>query len=100
MHSVTRCLRPRQRPQVRSRYENVLEEVNRYAPRYMEEMESIFDQSQEEERKRIAFLKQTFLSIHKHLDVTTNDRSAGKDPQPQLGCLLRVQLVLLGSVAA
>lgn len=60
--------------QVRGRYEKVLEEVNRYVPRYMEEMESVFDQSQEEERKRIAFLKQAFLSINKHLDVTTNER--------------------------
>lgn len=59
---------------VRARYEKILEEVNRYAPRYMEEMESVFDQSQEEERKRIVFLKQAFLSIHKHLDVTTNER--------------------------
>ncbi|KAM8824383.1 protein kinase C and casein kinase substrate in neurons protein 3 isoform 2-T2 [Synchiropus picturatus] len=58
---------------VRSRYEKVLEEVNRYAPRYMEEMESVFDQSQDEERKRIVFLKQAFLSIHKHLDITTNE---------------------------
>ncbi|XP_056466085.1 protein kinase C and casein kinase II substrate protein 3 isoform X3 [Gadus chalcogrammus] len=57
---------------VRARYEKVLEEVSRYAPRYMEEMECIFDQSQEEERKRISFLKEAFLSIHKHLDVTTN----------------------------
>lgn len=59
--------------QVRGRYEKVLEEVNRYAPRYMEEMESIFDQSQDEERKRIVFLKQAFLSVHKHLDITNNE---------------------------
>ncbi|KAK2833057.1 hypothetical protein Q5P01_016946 [Channa striata] len=58
---------------VRARYQKVLEEVNRYAPRYMEEMESIFDQSQDEERKRIVFLKQAFLSIHKHLDITNNE---------------------------
>lgn len=48
--------------------------MNRYAPRYMEEMESIFDQSQDEERKRIVFLKQAFLSIHNHLDITNNER--------------------------
>lgn len=66
--AVCECL------QVRARYEKVLEEVNRYAPRYMEEMESIFDQSQDEERKRIVFLKQAFLSIHKHLDITNNER--------------------------
>ncbi|KAJ8402508.1 hypothetical protein AAFF_G00365910 [Aldrovandia affinis] len=58
---------------MRARYEKMLEEVTRYAPRYMEEMESIFDQSQEEERKRISFLKQAFLSIHRHLDITNND---------------------------
>uniref|UniRef100_A0A3B4ATJ4 Uncharacterized protein n=1 Tax=Periophthalmus magnuspinnatus TaxID=409849 RepID=A0A3B4ATJ4_9GOBI len=58
---------------MRSRYEKVLEEVNRYAPRYMEEMESVFDQSQDEEKKRIMFLKQALLSIHDHLDVTTNE---------------------------
>ena len=63
-----------QRSQVRGRYEKVLEEVNRYAPRYMEEMESVFDQSQDEERKRIVFLKQAFLSIHKHLDITNDER--------------------------
>lgn len=66
--SVSKCIK------VRARYEKVLEEVNRYAPRYMEEMESIFDQSQDEERKRIVFLKQAFLSIHKHLDITNNER--------------------------
>lgn len=59
--------------QVRIRYEKVLEEVNKYVPRYMEEMESVFDQSQDEERKRIVFLKEAFLSIHKHLDITNNE---------------------------
>ncbi|XP_066564787.1 protein kinase C and casein kinase substrate in neurons protein 3 [Amia ocellicauda] len=58
---------------LRARYEKVLEEVTRYAPRYMEEMEAVFDQSQEEERKRISFLKQAFLSIHRHLDITNNE---------------------------
>ncbi|KAL7886946.1 hypothetical protein AOLI_G00046670 [Acnodon oligacanthus] len=61
------------RDKARERYEKVLEDVTGYAPRYMEEMEAVFDQSQEQERKRISFLKQTFLSIHRHLDVTNND---------------------------
>ncbi len=60
--------------QARDRYEKVLEDVTGFAPRYMEEMESVFDQSQEEERKRISFLKQAFLSIHRHLDITNNER--------------------------
>ncbi|CAG04381.1 unnamed protein product, partial [Tetraodon nigroviridis] len=57
----------------KEQYEKVLEDVSAYTPRYMEEMESIFEQSQEEERKRISFLKQAFLSIHRHLDVTNNE---------------------------
>lgn len=60
--------------QTKEHYEKVLEDVTAYTPRYMEEMEAIFDQSQEEERKRISFLKQAFLSIHRHLDVTNNER--------------------------
>lgn len=63
-------------PQCKDQYEKVLEDVSGYTPRYMEEMESIFEQSQEEERKRISFLKQAFLSIHRHLDVTNNERWA------------------------
>ncbi|XP_057681639.1 protein kinase C and casein kinase substrate in neurons protein 3-like isoform X1 [Corythoichthys intestinalis] len=57
----------------RERYEKHLEDVTSYTPRYMEEMEVVFEQSQEEERKRISFLKQAFLSIHRHLDVTNNE---------------------------
>ncbi|XP_029933679.1 protein kinase C and casein kinase substrate in neurons protein 2-like isoform X2 [Myripristis murdjan] len=62
-----------EKEKVRERYEKVLEEVTSCTPRYMEEMEAIFDQSQEEERKRISFLKQAFLSIHRHLDITNNE---------------------------
>lgn len=61
-------------PKARDQYEKGLEEVTSYTPRYMEEMEAIFEQSQEEERKRISFLKQVFLSIHRHLDITNNER--------------------------
>jgi len=60
--------------QIRDRYEKMLEDVSTYTPRYMEEMEAIFEESQEEERKRISFLKQAFLSIHRHLDITNNER--------------------------
>ena len=60
--------------EARERYEKLLEDVTSYTPRYMEEMEAIFDQAQEEEGKRIAFLKESFLSIHKHLDITNNEK--------------------------
>lgn len=67
-------LSPLNSPQARDQYEKGLEEVTSYTPRYMEEMEAIFEQSQEEEGKRINFLKQVFLSIHRHLDITNNER--------------------------
>lgn len=62
-----------EKEKMKDRYEKVLEDATSYTPRYMEEMEAIFEQSQEEERKRISFLKQAFLSIHRHLDVTNNE---------------------------
>ena len=71
-------------PQNKECYEKMLEDVTSYTPRYMEEMEAIFEQSQEEEKKRIDFLKQAFLSIHRHLDVTNNERWAGVHQRP--GC--------------
>ncbi|XP_075047086.1 protein kinase C and casein kinase substrate in neurons protein 1-like isoform X3 [Mixophyes fleayi] len=58
---------------VKQRYEKVLQELNKYNPKYMEEMETVFDQSQQLEQKKILFLKQTLLSIHKHLDATNNE---------------------------
>ncbi|KAK7123319.1 hypothetical protein R3I93_021665 [Phoxinus phoxinus] len=69
----TREKATQERSKARDRYEKVLEDVSGFAPRYMEEMESVFDQSQEEERKRIGFLKEAFLSIHRHLDITNNE---------------------------
>lgn len=66
--------------QCKEHYEKILEDVSGYTPRYMEEMEAIFEQAQEEERKRMSFLKQTFLSIHRHLDVTNNERWAAPRP--------------------
>ncbi|XP_014012412.2 protein kinase C and casein kinase substrate in neurons protein 2 isoform X1 [Salmo salar] len=59
------------------KYEKVLEDLTSYTPHYMEEMEAIFDQSQEEKKKRISFLKQAFMSIHRHLDITNNERDKG-----------------------
>lgn len=58
---------------VKQRYQKALDDLNRYNPRYMEEMETVFDLSQQFEQKRIAFLKQAFLSIHRHLDITNNE---------------------------
>lgn len=74
-------------PQCKQHYEKVLEDVSSYTPRYMEEMEAIFEQAQEEERKRMSFLKQTFLSIHRHLDVTNNERWAAPSARAAFHCV-------------
>ncbi|XP_027009970.2 protein kinase C and casein kinase substrate in neurons protein 2 [Tachysurus fulvidraco] len=60
------------RQHAREHYVTVLDDLIGYTPRYMEEMESVFDQSQEQEKIRISFLKNTLLSIHTHLDITNN----------------------------
>uniref|UniRef100_A0A8C7YDM3 Zgc:91999 n=1 Tax=Oryzias sinensis TaxID=183150 RepID=A0A8C7YDM3_9TELE len=72
-HTEAREKATEEKEKARDQYEKGLEEVTSYTPRYMEEMEAIFEQSQEEERKRISFLKQVFLSIHRHLDITNNE---------------------------
>ncbi|XP_024140051.1 protein kinase C and casein kinase substrate in neurons 2 protein [Oryzias melastigma] len=72
-HSEAREKATEEKEKARDQYEKGLEEVTSYTPRYMEEMEAIFEQSQEEEGKRINFLKQVFLSIHRHLDITNNE---------------------------
>ncbi|KAM4702557.1 protein kinase C and casein kinase substrate in neurons protein 1-like [Rhinophrynus dorsalis] len=58
---------------VKQRYEKSLQELNKYNAKYMEEMETVFDQSQHLEQKKIVFLKQVLLSVHKHLDITNNE---------------------------
>ncbi|XP_077115848.1 protein kinase C and casein kinase substrate in neurons protein 1-like [Ranitomeya variabilis] len=58
---------------VKQRYEKSLQELNKYNPKYMEEMETVFDQSQQQEQKKIVFFKQALHSIHKHLDITNNE---------------------------
>ncbi|XP_078511321.1 protein kinase C and casein kinase II substrate protein 3-like isoform X1 [Lissotriton helveticus] len=58
---------------VKQRYEKALQDLNRYNPKYMEEMETVFEQSQQHEQKRILFLKDSLMSIHEHLDITSNE---------------------------
>lgn len=73
--------RSQEAEKVKQRYTKTIEDLNKYNPKYMEEMEMVFDQSQQLEQKRTVFLKQIFLSIHRHLDVTNNEsfRSIFKD---------------------
>jgi len=55
---------------LRTKYENTLREVQDDTPRYMEDMEKVFQKTQDFERSRLEFFKEAFLSIHQHLDLS------------------------------
>ena len=60
--------------QAKDRYEKALDELNRANPRYMEDMEGVFETTQEAEKNRLCFFKEVMLDIHKHLDLSNYDR--------------------------
>ncbi|XP_073715536.1 protein kinase C and casein kinase substrate in neurons protein 3 isoform X2 [Misgurnus anguillicaudatus] len=58
----------------KQRYERALEELNRCNPRYMEDMEQVFEITQEAEKKRLQFFKEVMKDMHQHMDLSSNDR--------------------------
>lgn len=60
----------------REKYEQALQEINKYNPIYIEDMSSVFVKCQEMEETRLRFFKKLLFSIHKTLNVTQDPRYA------------------------
>lgn len=54
----------------REKYEQSLQEINKYNPVYMEDMTSVFIKCQEMEETRLRFFKEVLFKIHKSLNVS------------------------------
>uniref|UniRef100_A0A8C8RXL7 Uncharacterized protein n=1 Tax=Pelusios castaneus TaxID=367368 RepID=A0A8C8RXL7_9SAUR len=67
-----RALREERQRRTLETYEQALAELTRASPRYMEEMESVFEQGQELEQRRIEFLKETLMALQRRLDPTAH----------------------------
>lgn len=60
----------------REKYEQALQEINKYNPIYIEDMSSVFVKCQEMEETRLRFFKKVLFSIHKTLNVAQDPRYA------------------------
>lgn len=58
----------------REKYEQSLQEINKYNPVYMEDMTSVFIKCQEMEETRLRFFKDVLFKIHKSLNVSKDPR--------------------------
>ncbi|XP_065083614.1 protein kinase C and casein kinase substrate in neurons protein 1 isoform X2 [Ochlerotatus camptorhynchus] len=54
----------------RERYDQALQEINKYNPVYIEDMTSVFIKCQEMEETRLRFFKNVLFSIHKCLNIS------------------------------
>ncbi|XP_007546999.1 protein kinase C and casein kinase substrate in neurons protein 1 isoform X1 [Poecilia formosa] len=60
----------------REKYEKTLDELDKWTPQYIENMEQVFNQCQEFEEKRLSFLREVLLDVKRHLNLTENQSYA------------------------
>lgn len=58
----------------REKYEQALQEINKYNPIYVEDMKSVFIKCQEMEETRLQFFKEVLFSLHKNLNISQEPR--------------------------
>lgn len=58
----------------REKYEQALQEINKYNPIYVEDMKSVFIKCQEMEETRLRFFKEVLFSLHKNLNISQEPR--------------------------
>lgn len=58
----------------REKYEQALQEINKYNPIYIEEMTSVFAKCQSMEETRLQYFKNILFSIHKCLNISQDPR--------------------------
>lgn len=58
----------------RAKYEEALNEVTQYNPRYIEDMREVFDKCQEMEARRLKFFKEAMFTLHKCINIAEKER--------------------------
>lgn len=58
----------------KEKYEAALQEINSYNPKYIEDMQEVFDKCQQMEAQRLVFFKDVLFNIHKGLNVSQEPR--------------------------
>ena len=58
----------------REKYEQALQEINKYNPVYMEDMSTVFLKCQEMEETRLRFFKNVLFAIHNSLNFSKDPR--------------------------
>lgn len=54
----------------REKYQVALAEITAYNPRYIDDMESVFEKCQQMEAQRLTFFKDVLFNFHKRLNIS------------------------------